>query len=264
MPDMDHDDNPILIQSHRRRGLSSASARAPLVLFHDGAGTLFNYFLLRPLGTDVFGLADPRATAQRPWDGGIEEMARYYLECMKTAVKPGPVILGGWSFGGLLALQVAHLISYDQGGEFTVAGIILIDTTCPLALSYAEPHNEEHHIPFKDDVPEHMRQVAQTSMDRAIKMLSQWAPPTWSGSCSTHPPALLLHARESIVSWKKRSPKLDWELYPHEFIHWVISIPGNHFNLFDGGNVNCLSEKLRAGCETFEALLRNETQSLPT
>ena len=89
------DDNPVLIQSFRKRATSSPYHPAPLVLFHDGGGTPFNYFLLKPLGRDVFGFADPRAPAQQPWSGGVDEMARYYLECMTTAVKPGPVLLGG-------------------------------------------------------------------------------------------------------------------------------------------------------------------------
>ncbi|OJD36918.1 thioesterase domain containing protein [Diplodia corticola] len=256
MSDLEDDQNPVLIQAQSRRGVSTP-APTPLLLFHDGGGTLFSYFLLEPLGRDVSGFADPRAESERPWQGGILEMAEYYYDCMKAAMRPGPVLLGGWSFGGHLALQLAHIISSDSLGGFEVAGIIMIDSSCPLGERYTSKDGGEHTIPFKEDVPVHMRKVAQASMDRTVRMLAQWNPPTWPTGSSGPPRALLLRAQESVDQRNQRSPKLDWELYPHDFIESVTPIPGNHFNLFEVGNVSILSAALREGCKQLEKFYRN-------
>lgn len=82
----------VLIQAAPR---SALRRNPPLLLSHDGSGTIFNYYLLDPLERDVFGFQDPRAACGNGWEGGIHQMARLYYDCMKTAVKPGPVLLGG-------------------------------------------------------------------------------------------------------------------------------------------------------------------------
>ena len=133
---------------------------------------------------------------------------------------------------------MAHLIfEGGQGAKFSVAGIVLIDTTFPPSLAHSDPQHSEHRIPFKDEVPENVRQVAQTSMDRAVHMMLQWAPPIWPGKVLTAPPALLLRATETVNDGVERSPNLGWELYTDNFVHGIFSVPGNHFTLFDGPNV---------------------------
>lgn len=92
------DENPVLIQSHSRRGIAAfATPQFPLILFHDGAGTLFSYFLLQTLGRDVFGFEDPSVASgdKQTCGGGVREMAAYYYASMKGSMRPSPVILGG-------------------------------------------------------------------------------------------------------------------------------------------------------------------------
>lgn len=93
--DNELDENPTLIQTLSKKSRQVSSPALPLILFHDGSGTIFNYFLLEPLGRDVFGFADPKAAAEGEWEGGIAEMAQYYYDCMEQVIAPGAVILGG-------------------------------------------------------------------------------------------------------------------------------------------------------------------------
>lgn len=67
----------------------------PLVLLHDGGGTVLSYQALGPLDRDVYGISDPRFDAGKPWSGGIPEMARAYLQMIKAAIPQRNILLGG-------------------------------------------------------------------------------------------------------------------------------------------------------------------------
>lgn len=69
--------------------------RAPLFLLHDGGGTIFNYFLLKPLNRPVYGIANPRTAPGQDWEGGLHQMAAEYLPMIKEATQGRPVMLGG-------------------------------------------------------------------------------------------------------------------------------------------------------------------------
>ncbi|RYN63884.1 hypothetical protein AA0119_g13195 [Alternaria tenuissima] len=252
-------ENPVLIQEYSRQGRATA-APAPLVLFHDGGGTLFSYFFLESLGRDVFGFADPRATSGQQWKDGITEMAIHYYRRMKMEIRPGSVILGGWSFGGLLALQLAQMIASDSAGGFEVVGVILIDTSCPEKASYSSTVTNGPIVPFRDDVPDRMQEVVRASMVRNTEMLSQWEPPTWPQGYSK-PPVLLLRAVEGIDAKKERSLKLGWELCQHDVIDSVEMVPGNHYSLFESENIGTLSSRLRESCKRMEAPYRKAAGS---
>ncbi|KAM7189111.1 hypothetical protein V8F33_010232, partial [Rhypophila sp. PSN 637] len=57
----------------------TCSSQAPLFLIHDGGGTIFNYFLLGPLGRAVWGIYNPRFESGGRWEGGVSQMASEYL-----------------------------------------------------------------------------------------------------------------------------------------------------------------------------------------
>jgi len=55
----------------------------------------------------------------------VENMAKFYLDALKQLQPHGPYILVGYSFGGLLALEMAQRLSGDREN---VALLVLIDT----------------------------------------------------------------------------------------------------------------------------------------
>lgn len=83
----------MVIQEASERNVLQAPS--PLVLFHDGGGTVFSYFLLDSLDRDVLGFSHPGTTSGQHWDSSIVDMATYYYKQMKASMKPGNVILGG-------------------------------------------------------------------------------------------------------------------------------------------------------------------------
>ena len=59
----------------------------------------------------------------------IEEMATHYIEAMRGVQPSGPYLLGGWSFGSLVAFEMAHRLVAD-GSE--VALLAFIDMGIPV------------------------------------------------------------------------------------------------------------------------------------
>jgi len=69
--------------------------RAPLILIHDGGGTIFNYYMIGMLGRPVYGIPDPRFGTESPWEDGIPQMARCYSDLIRSNIRSRQVLLGG-------------------------------------------------------------------------------------------------------------------------------------------------------------------------
>ncbi len=65
--------------------------------------------------------------------GGITPIAQHYLASMRLVQPTGPYLVGGWSFGGMAAFEIARLLSTFTGpASERVAGLFLLDSPCPL------------------------------------------------------------------------------------------------------------------------------------
>jgi thioesterase domain-containing protein len=90
--------------------IQPSGSRPPLFLIHPGGGGVLCYAdLARALGPDqpLYGLQAPGLDGERPPLDRIEEMAALYLEAIRATHPAGPWHLGGWSFGGLVAYEMA-------------------------------------------------------------------------------------------------------------------------------------------------------------
>lgn len=84
---------------------------------------------------------------QRPFDYSdelrfkpIEEMAKDYVQSLRRIQPEGPYLLGGWSMGGLIALEMAQQL-VKQGHE--VAHLTMIDVHMPTLAALQEHHRDE-------------------------------------------------------------------------------------------------------------------------
>jgi acyl-CoA synthetase (AMP-forming)/AMP-acid ligase II/thioesterase domain-containing protein/acyl carrier protein len=103
--------------------------RTPIFCVHGGGGgnVLVFRFLATELGADqpVYGLqAKGLADTETPLIR-IEDMAAHYINEIKTVQPLGPYIVGGFSFGGLVAHEMAVQLS-GQGDD--VALLVLFDS----------------------------------------------------------------------------------------------------------------------------------------
>ncbi|WEW62048.1 hypothetical protein PRK78_007548 [Emydomyces testavorans] len=172
------EDSIMLVQS-APSGFESAT---PLILIHDGGGTTVSYFYLESLDRTVYGIQNPRFYSGEPWEGGLPEMGRIYASLIRSVIPSGPVILGGWSLGGMLSLEVASVLA--RSPDIRVLGIIMLDTVNPLTASSSHVPNV---VPYQTQYSEYAkpetRQLVSNCMKQAVTMASTWTPPVWN-ACS--------------------------------------------------------------------------------
>jgi len=106
-------------------------SQPPIFCVHPAGGTVFCYLrLAQLLGTDqpFYGLQSlGQVEGQEPLSS-VEEMAKVYQAEIQKIQPHGPYFLMGWSFGGLVALQMSH--NWVIEGE-EVAFLALMDTYSP-------------------------------------------------------------------------------------------------------------------------------------
>ncbi len=119
-----------LTMATMRSGNPAANA-APLVLIHGGdGGALIFQHLDRHLktGRSVYALESPFLTAPAHRAADIPAIARNYILQLRSASPTGPWLLGGYSFGGVVAYEMARQLA-DDGGEVPL--VLLFDTPAP-------------------------------------------------------------------------------------------------------------------------------------
>jgi thioesterase domain-containing protein len=110
--------------------------RPPLFCVHSGDGTASGYSeLAHELGSaqPVYGLQALGVNGAGQPQTRIEDMAATYLKAIQNCQAEGPYYLCGWSFGGIIAFEMAQQLR-AQGEE--VALLALFDTKRP----EGEPH----------------------------------------------------------------------------------------------------------------------------
>jgi pimeloyl-ACP methyl ester carboxylesterase len=164
-------DNPTLIQS-------GPAAAAPLFLLHDGGGTIFNYFMLGDLDRPVYGIQDPKFGSAEQWEGGMEEMARLYISFIRAAVPQGPILLGGWSLGGLTALEIARILAGEATG-LQLRGLILIDSPQPEEWANHRDRFCDADVWVTETTSAKTKQAVDWRMDECDRLLDGWRAPRW-------------------------------------------------------------------------------------
>ncbi|WP_007513224.1 type I polyketide synthase [Pseudofrankia saprophytica] len=108
---------------------AAGDRQRPLFLFHPAGGPTSVYHALvsrLPAGPPVYGLE--RLDDLRD----VESKADRYLEIIREIAPGGPYRLGGWSFGGVLAYEVAQRLV--AAGE-AVEVVAMIDSILPLPVA---------------------------------------------------------------------------------------------------------------------------------
>jgi acyl transferase domain-containing protein/thioesterase domain-containing protein len=111
--------------------IQRGSFKQPLFLVHPVGGHVYIYRdLARYLGSDqpVFGIQADASFMETESFTKVEEMAARYIEAVRVQQPEGPYFLGGSSFGGTVAFEMAQQLN-AQGEK--IALLTLIDTPGP-------------------------------------------------------------------------------------------------------------------------------------
>ncbi|KAF7562077.1 hypothetical protein G7046_g2071 [Stylonectria norvegica] len=237
------------------------TAAAPLFLFHDASGTISNYRALGLLGRDVYAIADSRVEGDE--GESLQEMSRRYYALIKSTIAEGNILVGGWSLGGMIALQVAWICSRDP--KINVSGILMVDSPFP-DYRHALPSPPES--PTSEDGPNATQRKFERSMLQTVNMLHKWRVPVWRRE--PQPCTVMLcasdrvisdHPALSLVDQFRDSPTLGWnERADSLVVNETYSIKGHHFSIFEPRNVDSLTEKIATVVGAMELLAYDDDE----
>ncbi|KAF8271958.1 hypothetical protein EI94DRAFT_1796609 [Lactarius quietus] len=272
---------PISVQKAERPGTT------PLILIHDGSGLVEYIHNLSSLGRDLWGIYNPNFLSSQPWES-VVSMATEYAKYTREAVGLGPVLLGGWdqipsqrhianvlyvigwSFGGIIAFEVARQL---LSSGVVVKGVVLIDSPSPL-----------NHVPLSDELIDSIvntgdpKSASSNRMSFLVKrqfqmnsqILINYDPAMGSGP---NPQLVQLHSREGyspgggpeIPEWlsrrEERLPAITgWEKIVGAPVK-CIDIEGNHFQPFQSSYISTTSAAIAEACSLL-TVIRNTELSL--
>lgn len=119
--------------------INTEGSKTPFILLH---GEKMNYPLSEHLGIDqpFYGFFHYGSEGEKIFHRKVEAFASDYINQLQKIVPAGPYFLGGFSFGGLVAFEMAVQL---QKKGFEVPVLILIDCIVP---SLKEPVNADKAI----------------------------------------------------------------------------------------------------------------------
>jgi thioesterase domain-containing protein/acyl carrier protein len=115
--------------------IQPAGSNPPFFCVHPIFGVVFPYYeLAYHLGTDqpFYALQPIGIDGKHPPLTRIEDMAAHYIKVLRTVQPEGPYFLGGWSFGGLVAFEMAKQL---QREGHQVALLAVLDTLAPVSAN---------------------------------------------------------------------------------------------------------------------------------
>ena len=117
--------------------LQPGGSKPPLFLIHSHGGNVLEYYpLANHLDKDqpVYALQARGLDGNIPKNESLEQIASAYLKEIRTLQSEGPYFLGGFCFGGLVALEAAQQL---QAAGQKVALVVMMQTTHPGASAFA-------------------------------------------------------------------------------------------------------------------------------
>lgn len=246
---------------------STACSSTTAILFHDGGGTTYPYHCLGALYRNVYGIRNPHFQSGDIFFGGLPEMGKLYADSIRAAIArkdfrcrrklDGSVdlLLGGWSLGGMLAMEVAHELQQDS--KINVVGMVMVDT------AYAGPEARERQeegdfepLDFSEEGKTRNEILSTRCMAEAVSMMEDWEPPRWEGALAGRKPkTILIKARDrcptlsedkvSMIDCYREDRTLGWSEYEDKMFTKVLEIPGHHFNIFDQDKIDSTSRAMR-------------------
>ncbi|MEG3877084.1 amino acid adenylation domain-containing protein [Microcoleus sp. herbarium7] len=247
--------------------INSQGKNPPFFCVHPIFGVVFPYYkLAAELGTDrPFYALQPRGI-----DGecspltSIEEMAAFYIAAVREVQPQGPYFLGGWSFGGLVAFEMAQQL--QEAGE-KVALLAVLDTLAPIAanqISFWEGCKFLLTTGLRSVWPfllDYFRLLAAAddfygkSLISRIAQLNKVIKPIFAvfqaNSKATQAYAPLLYENKitlvrstSQISTGDRDFTLGWGELTNDKVE-VIRVPGNHLSMLGKPHVEVLAQQLK-------------------
>ncbi|MEW4570861.1 amino acid adenylation domain-containing protein [Tautonia sp. JC769] len=227
--------------------IQSGGAGPPVFCIHPGGGNVLCYVeLARAMGPDrpLYGLQAPGVDDERPPLTSVEAMAESYLEAIRTVQPEGPLRLCGWSFGGVVAYEMARRLESEgkapeqlfliDAGFLHAFAILraLIPSETPLFQFLGAKRVDifpefRRHAEVSKIVPpgasaRQIRRIFEVFMAN-VEALYSYRPGPYAGG-----PMTLLMAEEAITD-RRRDPVDEWRRLCLDLD--IATVPGNHLTM---------------------------------
>ncbi|NEO73284.1 alpha/beta fold hydrolase, partial [Moorena sp. SIO3H5] len=262
--------------------IQTQGTQPPIFCVHPAGGTVFCYLeLSQLLGADqpFYGLQSlGQQEGQAPLTT-VEEMATAYLAAIRDIQPQGPYLLMGWSFGGMIALQMAHDL-LSQGEQIAFLG--LLDTYAPAYMPDEQSLSEDvevvlelfggplaldwealRELPSEQQAALIWEQARQANLvppdleaaqiERLLQLMKlnhkamrSYSPPAYPGTIT------LLRASSGLVAVSEAEsivdPTLGWQAVTSSPVQ-VYTIPGYHEYMVHQPTVTIVAETIKASIE---------------
>jgi thioesterase domain-containing protein/acyl carrier protein len=246
--------------------LATGGEGTPMFWVHPVGGTVVCYrTLARHLGTDRPVYALEAAEGGQPLDS-VEQLAERYLEAVLAVWPRGPYLLGGWSFGGLVALEMGRRLEV-AGRE--VGLVALVDTAAPGGP--VEGRDTETEAGLLAALTAELGEASPETVARARRRLEVARAHLRAGAafaprCPRR--AVLFLAAESLpeIPGSSHDSSLGWNALAGDAGDAGGNrlglepdfVPGDHYTLLREPHVRVLAERLRARLAPFDVVNQGE------
>lgn len=220
-------------------------SRTPFFCVHAIGGAVFSYVeLAQSLGPDQpFHALQARGFDSRsePFTD-MEEMAAEYVRAIRTVQPEGPYRLGGWSFGGAVAFEMARQL---RAAGARVDLLALLDSWSPSLSGASAPTEQEVRDLVARDLGLAAQGIAPVQLERLLNVyrahlqaLHRYQPEPWLDESVF---VTLFQAEQS--AGLPRVPANGWDRVILGDIE-VCQVPGDHYSMLAKPRVSILAERL--------------------
>ncbi|TDZ38177.1 Orsellinic acid synthase ArmB [Colletotrichum spinosum] len=252
-------DNPVALHTCNRES-------TPLCLFHDGSGQTTTYARLSGYDRDVFAFFDPSFGSTRKRYETIPQMAEDYVSLLSKSTH-SPLMVGGWSFGGVVAFEAARQL-LSKG--FEVKGLVLIDSPSPVnhrplpkeiitsitrsSRSDGQPREGKHNAALEEEFQRNASLLQRYGADPSAMARMPGLKTVMLRSQDVMDTESLVGLRyDWLSSQNDRDASIAaWESLVCGHIK-VLPIPGNHFEAFSPANIAATGSQLWKACQHIES-----------
>ncbi|KAJ3535238.1 hypothetical protein NMY22_g6576 [Coprinellus aureogranulatus] len=215
--------------------------------------TVAPYRKLEDMGRPVWGIRTHGVEAG--WEA-IEEMAAHYASEISNSFSDG-VILGGWSFGGVVAFEVAkQLLSTG----FPVGGLVLLDAPPPsgevilshdlIASICAKGKEEERRNVLEKQLARH---AFIFSRYQGTRLESPAPLPCVYVRCAE---GYLAPTGDHVHEWYTARENIESTVSEWRPLLWgelaILDVPAHHFEMFHSSKIPRTSHAIREACGLVE------------
>ncbi|HYO62019.1 MAG TPA: amino acid adenylation domain-containing protein [Pyrinomonadaceae bacterium] len=265
--------------------LGEGDSDEPFFFVHPAGGNVFCYTeLARHVGRErtFYGVEARGIESDEPRPASVEELAEDYARALVEAQPAGTFHVGGWSFGGLVAFELARLLR-ERGRD--VAPPVLLDTRFPSPPAFP-PDDEEAELTAGfaldlglplDALAGAWRESRGLAPDEQLRLLWEHA-----RGARLLPPDIELPRLRRLLEVFKGNVRASWRYRPRDYgarvklfrarerapgdsaddaARWetvtsggleLYDAPGGHYTMLREPHVRALAERLKASARRLE------------